>query len=323
MAVQIQIRRGLSTLWTSTNPILGAGEIGIETDTLLMKIGDGSTAWISLTYIATLGAVDPSTSLGTTSKIPTQNAVKVYVDSKAVIVSSAASVADSKAVSAASQAVVASSAASVADSKAVVASSAASTAQVLANSDSSAASTADSKAVLASSAASTAQVLANSDSSAASIADSKAVLASSAASTAQLTASTASSAASVAESTIVAYPSASQTETNKRITRRINTTTSSSAPSINTDTTDEFTITALATAITSMTTGLSGTPVNGDLLEIRILDNGSSQTIAWGTSFVSTTTALPLATVASTTLRILLEWNAQNSGGKWECIGVS
>ena len=61
----------------------------------------------------------------------------------------------------------------------------------------------------------------------------------------------------------------SATLTNKRITRRVNTIDSSATPSINSDTTDLFTITALATGITNMSTNLTGTPVNGDLLEIR------------------------------------------------------
>jgi hypothetical protein len=47
---QIQIRRDTAANWTSTNPILAAGEIGYETDTKKLKIGDGSTAWTSLGY---------------------------------------------------------------------------------------------------------------------------------------------------------------------------------------------------------------------------------------------------------------------------------
>ena len=50
MAVQIQIRRGTASLWTSTNPTIAAGEFGYETDTGKLKIGDGSTAWTSLSY---------------------------------------------------------------------------------------------------------------------------------------------------------------------------------------------------------------------------------------------------------------------------------
>lgn len=46
----IQIRRGIAAAWTSENPILDAGEFGLETDTGKTKIGNGSTAWTSLTY---------------------------------------------------------------------------------------------------------------------------------------------------------------------------------------------------------------------------------------------------------------------------------
>jgi hypothetical protein len=52
MALQIQLRRDTSTNWTSTNPTLAQGEIGIETDTGKFKIGTGSTAWNSLGYAA-------------------------------------------------------------------------------------------------------------------------------------------------------------------------------------------------------------------------------------------------------------------------------
>jgi len=50
MAVQIQLRRGTASAWTAANPILADGEIGIESDTDLFKIGDGFTAWTSLGY---------------------------------------------------------------------------------------------------------------------------------------------------------------------------------------------------------------------------------------------------------------------------------
>jgi hypothetical protein len=53
MAVQILLRRGLAADWTSANPTLGAGELGFETDTKKFKIGDGTTAWNSITaYVA-------------------------------------------------------------------------------------------------------------------------------------------------------------------------------------------------------------------------------------------------------------------------------
>lgn len=46
----IQQRGDTAANWTSTNPILADREIGWETDTKKAKLGDGTTAWTSLTY---------------------------------------------------------------------------------------------------------------------------------------------------------------------------------------------------------------------------------------------------------------------------------
>ena len=51
MAVQIQLRNDTAANWASANPTLARGEVGIERDTRLMKVGDGSTAWNSLEYV--------------------------------------------------------------------------------------------------------------------------------------------------------------------------------------------------------------------------------------------------------------------------------
>lgn len=48
--VRIQTRRGTAAQWTSANPTLAAGEMGVESDTRKIKIGTGSTAWTSLAY---------------------------------------------------------------------------------------------------------------------------------------------------------------------------------------------------------------------------------------------------------------------------------
>jgi hypothetical protein len=48
--IQFQFRRGTAAQWTSANTVLAEGEMGIETDTDLFKIGDGVTAWNSLSY---------------------------------------------------------------------------------------------------------------------------------------------------------------------------------------------------------------------------------------------------------------------------------
>ncbi len=56
MASIIQFRRDTASNWTSNNPTLADGELGIESDTGTYKIGDGSTAWTSLGYgIGVLG----------------------------------------------------------------------------------------------------------------------------------------------------------------------------------------------------------------------------------------------------------------------------
>lgn len=55
MAVQIQLRRDTANNWSTNNPILAEGEIGIETDTTLMKLGDGTSAWNDLVYMNDLG----------------------------------------------------------------------------------------------------------------------------------------------------------------------------------------------------------------------------------------------------------------------------
>ena len=55
MASIIQIRRDTASNWTSANPTLAQGELGIETDTLKVKAGDGSTAWTSASYLIDTG----------------------------------------------------------------------------------------------------------------------------------------------------------------------------------------------------------------------------------------------------------------------------
>jgi hypothetical protein len=50
MAIRMQQRRGTAQQWTDANPVLGAGEIGFETDTNKFKVGDGLNNWNTLTY---------------------------------------------------------------------------------------------------------------------------------------------------------------------------------------------------------------------------------------------------------------------------------
>ena len=51
MATTIQLRRDTAANWTSVNPVLAQGEIGVEFGSpAKFKIGDGSTAWSGLAY---------------------------------------------------------------------------------------------------------------------------------------------------------------------------------------------------------------------------------------------------------------------------------
>lgn len=45
-----QFRRDTAAAWTAVNPTLESGELGLETDSALFKIGDGATPWNALSY---------------------------------------------------------------------------------------------------------------------------------------------------------------------------------------------------------------------------------------------------------------------------------
>ena len=65
MADMIQIRRDTASNWTTANPTLAQGEMGAETDTSKIKIGDGTTAWASLSYLIDAGDYLTATSTNT------------------------------------------------------------------------------------------------------------------------------------------------------------------------------------------------------------------------------------------------------------------
>ena len=80
MATQIKIRRGLASEWSSVNPILASGEIGLETDTRKFKFGNGLTTWNSLQYSVDkaqigLSNVDNTSDLDKAISSATQNAL--------------------------------------------------------------------------------------------------------------------------------------------------------------------------------------------------------------------------------------------------------
>lgn|SRR5574337_1565089 len=100
---------------------------------------------------------------------------------------------------------------------------------------------------------------------------------------------------------------------------RIATIASSATPAVNTDSTDQANISGLAVNITSMTTGLSGSPQVGQKLMVRIKDNGTARSIVWGPKYVSSGSAtLPTTTVAGKTHHIGLIFD----GSVWVCLAA-
>ena len=89
MAVKIQLRRGTTSDWSSANPVLSAGEVGVNTTTSQIKVGDGTIAWNSLSYFAsgTITSIVPGTGIklnGASSTI-TGGAATVAIDTAVVM----------------------------------------------------------------------------------------------------------------------------------------------------------------------------------------------------------------------------------------------
>ena len=51
----VKVKRATAARWASQNPVLAAGEIGYETDTRKMKLGDGTSSWTQLSYLVAEG----------------------------------------------------------------------------------------------------------------------------------------------------------------------------------------------------------------------------------------------------------------------------
>lgn len=67
MATRLQQRRGTLAEWTAANPVLLAGEIGFETDTHMIRVGDGVSAFLDLPrYSGPAGPMGPQGLQGAT-----------------------------------------------------------------------------------------------------------------------------------------------------------------------------------------------------------------------------------------------------------------
>ena len=119
----------------------------------------------------------------------------------------------------------------------------------------------------------------------------------------------------------VVTPTGTQTLTNKWVQQRVLASTANSAtPTLNTDNYDMMVITGQSVAITSFTTNLTGTPVNGQKLWIAITGTGAIA-ITWGAKFESSTVTLPSTTVTTARLDVGFVWNVASSA--WRCVAVA
>jgi len=123
--------------------------------------------------------------------------------------------------------------------------------------------------------------------------------------------------------TTIAGLTTTQTFTNKRITPRIGTTTSTATLTVNADTVDQYNVTALAEGVTI--TAPSGTPTNGQKLIIRLKDNGTSRSLSWATGSSNTFrvigNTLPAATPASKTIYVGCVYNTEEV--RWDVVAVA
>lgn len=107
-----------------------------------------------------------------------------------------------------------------------------------------------------------------------------------------------------------------QTLTNKRVNPRLQSDTTSATPTPTGDSTDQYSITALAEAAT--VAAPTGTPVNGQKLIIRIKDNGTARALSWNAIYRAMGTPLPTTTVLSKTLYLGFIYNSTDS--KWDLV---
>lgn len=115
--------------------------------------------------------------------------------------------------------------------------------------------------------------------------------------------------------------SATQTLTNKRVTKRGLTLPAPGAtPTFNTDSYDTVKMTGIATAITSMSSGVTGTPTEDQPIMLIFKDNGTAQAITWGTLWQGIGVTLPATTVPGKWLRVAAMWNSTDA--KWDVLAV-
>lgn len=110
-----------------------------------------------------------------------------------------------------------------------------------------------------------------------------------------------------------------QTLTNKRIDPRVSSTASTSAITPDISAYDQYAVTALATAL--QINAPTGTPVDGNKLIFRILDNGTTRALTWNGTYTVVGTTLPTATTPNKITYVGCIYNAANT--RWDVVAVT
>lgn len=116
-------------------------------------------------------------------------------------------------------------------------------------------------------------------------------------------------------------PAGTATVTNKRVQDRVFTVADTATLTPEIDTYDVFDVTALAQALT-IANHVTSTPADGEMMRIRILDNGTARALTFGTNYVARGgVALPTTTTISKQLTLGFEWY----GGlaKWNLVALA
>jgi hypothetical protein len=110
-----------------------------------------------------------------------------------------------------------------------------------------------------------------------------------------------------------------ETLANKRITPRITSITSASSVTPNSNSTDMVVITAQAEPLTI--NDPSGTPTNGQKIIIRIKDNGTAQSLSFGSGYRAVGVTMPITTVINKTTYLGMMYNSVDL--KWDVIALA
>ena len=110
-----------------------------------------------------------------------------------------------------------------------------------------------------------------------------------------------------------------QTLTNKRIDPRVVSAASASSLTPSIATADIYAYTALAAGLTI--NAPTGTPVDGNKLMFRLLDNGTARALTWNATYTVIGVTLPTTTTASKTTYVGCIYNANNT--RWDVIAVT